>query len=164
MGRRNRTGAAPCHCKRQDIKCGFARKARSGQGKIDMAAATRSGLWILVWCFAAVHGYMPVEFYGGLLGRSLAGPGPPMPWEGRFKKRRRFGTSCRRASWSGSRPRPPGVSKGLMKTTFFQWRLRRNRGISTRAGGGRCSVSRGSSFHWPQGLPPPPPTPCLEDG
>ena len=96
MGRRNRTGAAPCHCKRQDIKCGFARKARSGQGKIDMAAATRSGLWILVWCFAAVHGYMPVEFYGGLLGRSLAGPGPPMPWEGRFKKRRRFGTSCRR--------------------------------------------------------------------
>ena len=44
MGRRNRTGAAPCHCKRQDIKCGFAQKARSGQGKIDMAAATRSGL------------------------------------------------------------------------------------------------------------------------
>ena len=60
MGRRNRTGAAPCHCKRQDIKRGFARKARSGQEKIDMAAATRSGLWILVWCFAAVHGYMPV--------------------------------------------------------------------------------------------------------
>ena len=33
--------------------------------------------------------------------------------------------------------------------------LKRNRGISTRAG----SVSRGSSFHWPQGLPPLPTPP-----
>ena len=51
--------------------------------------------------------------------KSLAGSGVRMPLEVRAKRRRRFGTSCRRASWSGSRPRPPGVSKGLMKTAFF---------------------------------------------
>ena len=42
----------------------------------------------------------------------------PMPSEGPVKKRRRFGTSCPRVSWSGSRPRPPGVSRRLMKTRF----------------------------------------------
>ena len=59
-----------------------------------------------------------VEFYVGVLGRLLAGFGRPMPSEGPVKKRRRFGTSCPRVSWSGSRPRPPGVSRRLMKTRF----------------------------------------------
>ena len=106
-------------------------------------------------CLPQITWIAAVEFYVGVLGRLLAGFGRPMPSEGPVKKRRRFGTSCPRVSWSGSRPRPPGVSRGLMKTPFFPSRRKRNRGIWTRGAGGQYSVSHGSSFHWLQGLPRP---------